>query len=280
VAGTTLTEGAAGAAERAEHAGRMPTRAHWPAARPPPRSGWPARARSATASTSTRRRARQRTSSDRPRPGADAPSGRRRRRLGRGRSVARGGGRHGDLTASRQFRYCTSVDDYTEQLPRPSAANRTAAMPPAPPCPAQGTCDEHPRLPRAADRPASTPNLQQELQGIRDAGLYKTERILVTPQARWSRPPTPRGDHLCANNYLRAVVATPAVIEPATRRWRTAGRAPVRFICGTQDLQRRWKRAWRASSALRRDPLRGGFDANGGLSSRCWRGRRGHSATS
>ncbi|MEK7255527.1 MAG: glycine C-acetyltransferase, partial [Bacteroidota bacterium] len=67
------------------------------------------------------------------------------------------------------------------------------------------------------------PTLQQEIQDIRDAGLYKSERILVTPQGAEVR--TDQGREVlifCANNYL-GLSSHPAVIESAHEAIRTHG---------------------------------------------------------
>ncbi|XP_077513343.1 glycine C-acetyltransferase isoform X6 [Amblyomma americanum] len=83
--------------------------------------------------------------------------------------------------------------------------------------------------------------LQEQLAGIREAGTYKTERVLTSHQAAsvhvagWERPVL----NLCANNYL-GLSSHPEVIEAGKRALDThgAGLSSVRFICGTQDIHK------------------------------------------
>src|SRR5688572_43871 len=84
------------------------------------------------------------------------------------------------------------------------------------------------------------PALQQELQSIRDAGLYKKERIITTPQGADIR--TGDGEEVinfCANNYL-GLSSHPRVITAAKKAIDTHGfgMSSVRFICGTQDIHK------------------------------------------
>ncbi|HWL00251.1 MAG TPA: aminotransferase class I/II-fold pyridoxal phosphate-dependent enzyme, partial [Parapedobacter sp.] len=84
------------------------------------------------------------------------------------------------------------------------------------------------------------PALQQELQAIKDAGLYKDERIIVTPQGADIRVES--GEEVinfCANNYL-GLSSHPKVIEAAKHTIDTHGygMSSVRFICGTQDIHK------------------------------------------
>ena len=79
--------------------------------------------------------------------------------------------------------------------------------------------------------------LAAELATIRDEGLYKDERVLVSPQAGRIRA-EPGGEVLnfCANNYL-GLADHPALVaagKAALDRW-GYGMASVRFICGTQE---------------------------------------------
>ena len=115
-------------------------------------------------------------------------------------------------------------------------------------------------------------HLNQELQGIRDAGLYKTERIITTPQGALITTRQADGTarevlNLCANNYL-GLSAHPKVIEAAHEALRTHGYglSSVRFICGTQDLHKQLEA--RLSRFLGTDDTilyAAAFDANGGL---------------
>ncbi|MFN8397720.1 MAG: glycine C-acetyltransferase [Bacteroidia bacterium] len=84
------------------------------------------------------------------------------------------------------------------------------------------------------------PQLQAELQSIRDAGLYKKERIITSPQGAEISVST--GEtvlNFCANNYL-GLSSHPAVIEAAKKAIDSHGfgMSSVRFICGTQDIHK------------------------------------------
>lgn len=88
---------------------------------------------------------------------------------------------------------------------------------------------------------ASRAVVEAQLAAIREAGTYKTERVLSSPQAAsvrvlgWDRPVL----NLCANNYL-GLASHPEVVEAAKKALDThgAGLSSVRFICGTQDIHR------------------------------------------
>jgi glycine C-acetyltransferase len=110
--------------------------------------------------------------------------------------------------------------------------------------------------------------LGQELQSLRDAGLYKSERILSTPQGAVVRTVDGREViNLCANNYL-GLSAHPDVIAAAHEALRSHGYglSSVRFICGTQDihktLEQRLARFLGTEDAIL---YAAAFDANGGL---------------
>lgn len=84
------------------------------------------------------------------------------------------------------------------------------------------------------------PVLQKELDSIREAGLFKKERIITTPQGADIK--TSDGKEVinfCANNYL-GLSSHPRVIEAAKRAIDTHGfgMSSVRFICGTQDIHK------------------------------------------
>jgi glycine C-acetyltransferase len=111
-------------------------------------------------------------------------------------------------------------------------------------------------------------HLRGELQGLRDAGLYKGERVIATPQGPLVRTADGREVlNLCANNYL-GLSSHPAVIEAAHEALRTHGYglSSVRFICGTQDLHKtlesRLARFLGTEDAIL---YAAAFDANGGL---------------
>jgi glycine C-acetyltransferase len=111
-------------------------------------------------------------------------------------------------------------------------------------------------------------HIQNELQAIRDAGLFKEERILKTPQGALVR--TQDGHeviNLCANNYL-GLSAHPSVIAAAHKALDTHGYglSSVRFICGTQDIHKQLEQ--RLSNFLATEDTilyAAAFDANGGL---------------
>jgi glycine C-acetyltransferase len=111
-------------------------------------------------------------------------------------------------------------------------------------------------------------HLQQQLQALRDAGLYKAERIITSPQAAMVRTADARElINLCANNYL-GLSSHPAVIAAAHETLRTHGygMSSVRFICGTQDLHKTLE-ARLARFLGTEDCIlyAAAFDANGGL---------------
>src|SRR6187200_213809 len=83
-------------------------------------------------------------------------------------------------------------------------------------------------------------HLQQELKGIKEAGLFKRERIIITPQGAAIR--TDDGKEVlnfCANNYL-GLSSHPTVTAAAKAAIDSHGfgMSSVRFICGTQDLHK------------------------------------------
>lgn len=110
--------------------------------------------------------------------------------------------------------------------------------------------------------------LQAELQEIRDAGLYKNERIIVTPQG--PEIATDQGREVlnfCANNYL-GLSSHPEVVEAAIESIRTHGfgMSSVRFICGTQDIHKELEQKTADFLGMEDCILyAAAFDANGGL---------------
>jgi glycine C-acetyltransferase len=111
-------------------------------------------------------------------------------------------------------------------------------------------------------------HLQNELQGIRDAGLYKSERIITSPQGAIVKTRDGREVlNLCANNYL-GLSSHPKVVEAAHEALRTHGYglSSVRFICGTQDIHKELE-ARLARFLGTEDTIlyAAAFDANGGL---------------
>ena len=110
--------------------------------------------------------------------------------------------------------------------------------------------------------------IQPTLEQIRDAGLYKDERIITSPQGVAIRVGSGEAVlNFCANNYL-GLSSDPAVIDAAADALRTHGfgLSSVRFICGTQDLHKRLEQA--LARFLGTDDAilyTSCFDANGGL---------------
>lgn len=83
-------------------------------------------------------------------------------------------------------------------------------------------------------------HLQNELEAIREAGLFKDERIIVSPQKAEIKVKSGQEVlNFCANNYL-GLSNNPKLIEAAKRALdeRGYGMSSVRFICGTQDLHK------------------------------------------
>ena len=112
-------------------------------------------------------------------------------------------------------------------------------------------------------------HLQKEIQEIKDAGLYKEERIIVTPQSSDIEVKNQEGEVLnfCANNYL-GLADNSRLIEAAKKAMdeRGYGMSSVRFICGTQDLHKELEKA--ISNYFKTEDTilyAACFDANGGL---------------
>ena len=110
--------------------------------------------------------------------------------------------------------------------------------------------------------------LDQELAEIREAGLYKNERIITTPQGADIKTDT-AGEvvNFCANNYL-GLSSHPKVIQAAKDAIDTHGygMSSVRFICGTQDIHKELEQ--KISEFLGTEDTilyAAAFDANGGV---------------
>ena len=111
--------------------------------------------------------------------------------------------------------------------------------------------------------------LTKELQEIKDAGLYKNERVITTPQRADIRVENTDGEVLnfCANNYL-GLADDSRLIEAAKKAMdeRGYGMSSVRFICGTQDLHKELEKAISDYFHTEDTILYAAcFDANGGL---------------
>jgi glycine C-acetyltransferase len=110
--------------------------------------------------------------------------------------------------------------------------------------------------------------LQDELASIHEAGLYKKERIIVTPQG--AEVTVDSGEEvviMCANNYL-GLSSHPAVIEGAKKALDTHGfgMSSVRFICGTQDIHKTLEKKISDFLGMEDTILyAAAFDANGGV---------------
>lgn len=113
--------------------------------------------------------------------------------------------------------------------------------------------------------------VNEQLEGIRQAGLYKNERVIATPQsahiALASNADGGRVLNMCANNYL-GLANHPEIVKAAREaldEW-GYGLASVRFICGTQTLHKQLEK--RISEFLGTEDtilFSSCFDANGGL---------------
>ncbi|MDD2539185.1 MAG: glycine C-acetyltransferase [Bacteroidales bacterium] len=110
-------------------------------------------------------------------------------------------------------------------------------------------------------------HLKEELTGIRDAGLYKEERIITSPQGSSiivkNRPVL----NFCANNYL-GLSNHPELVKAAGEalKHRGYGMSSVRFICGTQDLHKELEKTISRFFGTEDTILYAScFDANGGV---------------
>jgi glycine C-acetyltransferase len=109
--------------------------------------------------------------------------------------------------------------------------------------------------------------LAGELDDIRAAGLFKSERVIGSPQDARVQVGGDEVLNLCANNYL-GLADHPALIEAARdalERW-GFGMASVRFICGTQEIHKELEQRLSRFLGTEDTILYGScFDANGGL---------------
>lgn len=112
------------------------------------------------------------------------------------------------------------------------------------------------------------PVLEKELDSIKEAGLFKKERIIISPQGADIKIEGGKEViNFCANNYL-GLSSHPRVIEAAKRAIDTHGfgMSSVRFICGTQDIHKELER--KISEFLHMEDTilyAAAFDANGGV---------------
>nr|WP_170541188.1 glycine C-acetyltransferase [Ruegeria arenilitoris] len=110
-------------------------------------------------------------------------------------------------------------------------------------------------------------HVSDTLSQIKAEGLYKTERMITSPQGGEITVGGRQVINLCANNYL-GLADHPALIEAAKNAMEPKGfgMASVRFICGTQDIHRELEQ--RLAKFLGKDDsilFAACFDANGGL---------------
>ncbi len=110
--------------------------------------------------------------------------------------------------------------------------------------------------------------LTKELQDTRDAGLYKEERIIITPQTAAIKVQGGKEVlNFCANNYL-GLSDNPRLIKAAKEMMdaRGYGMSSVRFICGTQDIHKKLEQAIAHYFHTENCILYAAcFDANGGV---------------
>ncbi|OYU67327.1 MAG: glycine C-acetyltransferase [Cytophagaceae bacterium BCCC1] len=106
-----------------------------------------------------------------------------------------------------------------------------------------------------------------EITAIKEAGLYKSERIITTPQSATINTQNKEVLNFCANNYL-GLSSHPEVLEAAIETIKTHGfgMSSVRFICGTQDIHKELER--KTAEFLGTEDCilyAAAFDANGGV---------------
>ena len=111
-------------------------------------------------------------------------------------------------------------------------------------------------------------HLQQELKDIKEAGLYKEERIITSPQgAEITLNTGEKVLNFCANNYL-GLSSHPEVVQAAKDAMDTHGfgMSSVRFICGTQDIHKTLEQKIAEFYGTEDTILyAAAFDANGGV---------------
>lgn len=109
---------------------------------------------------------------------------------------------------------------------------------------------------------------EEQLEGIRESGTYKDERIITTPQKSRIDTTAAKGVvNMCANNYL-GLSDDPRLIEAAKKSYDEwgFGLSSVRFICGTQDIHKQLEKRIADFVGMEDAILYSScFDANGGL---------------
>jgi glycine C-acetyltransferase len=110
--------------------------------------------------------------------------------------------------------------------------------------------------------------LAEEIQSIKDAGLYKNERVITTPQGAEIKVNTGATVlNFCANNYL-GLSSNPRVMEGASKALKSHGygMSSVRFICGTTDIHKELEEKIATFFGTEDTILyAAAFDANGGV---------------
>jgi glycine C-acetyltransferase len=109
--------------------------------------------------------------------------------------------------------------------------------------------------------------IQQEIEEIKSSGLYKTERIIESPQGAEIVVNGKKVLNFCANNYL-GLSSHPEVIKAAHKAidHRGYGMSSVRFICGTQDIHKELEKKLAEFLGTEDTILyAAAFDANGGV---------------
>src|SRR5882757_6637220 len=110
-------------------------------------------------------------------------------------------------------------------------------------------------------------HIDSELEGLKSAGLYKSERVITSTQSAEIEVGGEKVLNFCANNYLG--LADSAELREAARQALDRygyGMASVRFICGTQEEHKQLEAAISSFLGVEDTILYGScFDANGGL---------------
>ncbi|BDU77051.1 glycine C-acetyltransferase [Mesoterricola sediminis] len=109
--------------------------------------------------------------------------------------------------------------------------------------------------------------LIEETAKLKEQGLYKTERIMTSPQGAWVEANGKKVINLCANNYL-GLANHPELVKAAQEALgrRGFGLSSVRFICGTQDIHKELEAAISDFLGMEDTQLYSScFDANGGV---------------
>src|SRR5215467_44002 len=117
-------------------------------------------------------------------------------------------------------------------------------------------------------QPEFKQHLETQLAGIRSAGTYKNERVIMTPQGTTIRVADGKPVlNMCANNYLGLAQhpAVAAAAKQSVEQW-GYGLASVRFICGTQSVHKQLEAKLTEFLGTEDTILYSScFDANGGL---------------